>query len=241
MCRYRIQLLRLYACHGASAIIGHANVSQITIHSATLMTVMVTLAAQWQMIPLHVVRIWSLFFSFHVQRRSHRHIRSGPSDTVHIAILMTVMVTLYCSIAKGAIMQHLVRLCSLRFPFTDRDGHTLICNAVHIALLVHSLDNSVFSMRLNKSKTDEACVSNIILAVFQSPTSWWWIDSSRYWSIRFIDLRYTIHRHGASGIGVASPGIIQSWAHHADHVEPERRSICTAPSISISPRNYKTS
>ena len=44
MCRYRIQLLRLYACHGASAIIGHANVSQITIHRATLMTVMVTLA-----------------------------------------------------------------------------------------------------------------------------------------------------------------------------------------------------
>ena len=91
------------------------------------------------------------------------HIRSGP--------LMTVMVTLYCSIAKGAIMQHLVRLCSLRFPFTDRDGHTLICNAVHIALLVHSLDNSVFSMRLNQSKTDEACVANRILAVFQLPTS----------------------------------------------------------------------
>ena len=81
MCRYRIQLLRLYACHGASAIIGHANVSQITVHITTLMTVMATLAAQWQMIPMHVVRIWSLFFSFHVQRRSHRHIRSGPSDT----------------------------------------------------------------------------------------------------------------------------------------------------------------
>ena len=108
MCTYRIQLLRLYACHGASAIIGHANVSQITIHSATLMTVMVTLAAQWQMIPLHVVRIWSLFFSqmyrdghtviFEVVHQILVHIRNGP--------LMTVMVTLYCSIAtSSAIMQ----------------------------------------------------------------------------------------------------------------------------------------
>ena len=34
-------------CHGASVIIGHANASQIGVHIATLMTVMVTLCCSW--------------------------------------------------------------------------------------------------------------------------------------------------------------------------------------------------